>query len=100
MTVKTMKSEDARIRFRDVMDEVSAGSTEVVVERYHKPTVVIVNYAQWQAWKEAQKAELVAHAKQILADIHSGKAQTIAHDDLKRLLLEKRTPEAIVYVED
>ncbi len=36
MTIKTMKSEDARIRFRDVMDEVSAGSTEIVVERYHK----------------------------------------------------------------
>ncbi len=53
--VKTMKSEEVRSQWRDVVDDVFANRAEVVVERYNKPTVAIIPYAQWQAWKRERK---------------------------------------------
>ena len=47
----TMKSEEARVRMRDILDEVLSGK-EVVIERYAKPTAVVIGYKQWQAWKK------------------------------------------------
>jgi len=49
-----MKSDEARTKMRDILDEVTAGR-EVVIARYNKPTAVVVNYAQWQAWKRERK---------------------------------------------
>jgi prevent-host-death family protein len=63
----TMDSKDARARFRHILDEVYAGA-EVIVERYGKPTAVVVNYAQWQAWKRQRKERL----QRIRADMSAG----------------------------
>jgi len=88
MTVRTIATDDLRLNLRDILDEVNTG-TEVVVERYRKPMAVVVNYAQWKAWKESQKAELIAQAKQISADIHAGRTKTTSHEELMRLIEEK-----------
>lgn len=58
MTTKTIGSDEARLKLRDILDDVQAGTTEVVIERYSKPTAVVVNYAQWQAWKRKRKERL------------------------------------------
>ena len=50
MSVLTMKSEEARNSWRDMLDHALMGG-EVVIERYDKPMAVMVNYKQWQAWK-------------------------------------------------
>lgn len=50
MAVLTMKSEEARNSWRDILDHTLTGG-EAVIERHGKPTAVIVNYKQWQAWK-------------------------------------------------
>lgn len=49
--VMTVKSEQARTRMRDILDTVSAGG-EVVIERYDRPTAVVIGYAQWQRWRK------------------------------------------------
>ena len=90
MTVKTFKSDEARLKLRDILDDVLRGDTEVIIERYNKPSAVVVNYEQWQALKRQQYAALLAQAKQVSADIASGKTGTISHEDLKRMMLEKR----------
>ncbi len=90
MTTKTFKSDEARLKLRDILDDVWRGDTEVIIERYNKPTAVVVNYAQWQALKRQQQSDLLAKAKQISADIDSGKTGTISHDDLMRLMIEKQ----------
>ncbi len=90
MTTKTFKSDEARLKLRDILDDVYRGDTEVVIERYNKPTAVVVNYDQWQAIKRQQQSELLAQAKKISADIASGKVGTISHDELKRLIIKKR----------
>jgi PHD/YefM family antitoxin component YafN of YafNO toxin-antitoxin module len=38
---KTYKSEEARLKLRDILDEVMTGAGDVVIERYSKPTVVV-----------------------------------------------------------
>jgi prevent-host-death family protein len=90
MTTKTFKSDEARLKLRDILDDVFRGDTEVVIERYNKPTAVVVNYDQWQALKQQQQSALLAQAKQISAAIDSGKASTTSHDELMRLMIEKR----------
>jgi PHD/YefM family antitoxin component YafN of YafNO toxin-antitoxin module len=48
MSVQVMKSEEARINWRDVLDLTSAGNTDVVIERYGKPTSAVISYAHYQ----------------------------------------------------
>lgn len=90
VAIKTFKSDEARLKLRDILDDVFRGDTEVIIERYSKPTAVVVNYEQWQKFKRMQQQELLAQAKRVSADIASGKMGTISHDELKRLMLEKR----------
>ncbi len=98
--IKTFKSDEARLKLRDILDDVFRGDTEVVIERYNKPTAVVVNYEQWQALKRQQQQELLAQAKQVSAAIASGKTGTIAHDELKRLMLEQRAQRENAHVGD
>jgi prevent-host-death family protein len=58
MSTRIIGSDEARLKLRDILDDVQAGTTEVVIERYNKPTAVVVNYAQWQAWRRQRKARL------------------------------------------
>lgn len=50
MTVTTMKSEEARNSWRDILDIVLQGG-EVIIQRYAKPQAVMVNYQQWNRMK-------------------------------------------------
>jgi antitoxin (DNA-binding transcriptional repressor) of toxin-antitoxin stability system len=47
MSTITVTSDQARINWRDMIDTAFAGS-DVVIERYGKPMVAVVNYDQWQ----------------------------------------------------
>ena len=54
MTIKTFKSTDARIQFREILDELTAGR-EAVIEHYNRPVGVVVPFLQWQAWKRQRR---------------------------------------------
>jgi prevent-host-death family protein len=56
MISRKIGSDEARLKLRDILDDVQAGTAEVVIERHGKPAGVVVNYAQWQAWKRQRKA--------------------------------------------
>ncbi|MEZ4615606.1 MAG: type II toxin-antitoxin system prevent-host-death family antitoxin [Caldilineaceae bacterium] len=83
MTVKTYTSEDARLKLRNILDDVMTGAAESVIERYGKPTAVVVNYAQWQAWKR-QRASRLAHIRQ---EMEAG--EYITQDELDAGLQER-----------
>ncbi|CAN5779311.1 hypothetical protein BH10CHL1_BH10CHL1_47840 [soil metagenome] len=89
MTIKTVTSEDARIRMRDMLDDVGDGN-EIVIERYRRPAGVIINYKQWQEFKELKKAAMIAEARENLARASANPSSLMEHDDLVRLILEKR----------
>lgn len=46
MSRRILSSDEARTRWRDIMDVANAGE-DVVVERYGKPTVAVIPYADY-----------------------------------------------------
>ena len=52
MTVKTLRSEEARRRWPALLDLVHAGETEVVIERHNKPAAVVINYDLWRILRQ------------------------------------------------
>jgi antitoxin (DNA-binding transcriptional repressor) of toxin-antitoxin stability system len=64
MAVRTVGSDQARLKMRDILDDVIAGQ-EVVIERYDKPTAVVIGYAQWQTWKKRWVAMLDEASQQV-----------------------------------
>jgi len=62
--IKTYKSDEARLKMRDILDDVTAGR-ESVIERYNKPVAVVVPHALWQSIKRKRKAELDAISKRM-----------------------------------
>jgi prevent-host-death family protein len=86
MSVMTVKSDEARIRMRDILDETVAGR-EVVIQRYNKPVAVVVPY---ELWKGLKIADAFTEAKQILAKIKHGETQWVNSDHVMRAVLAKR----------
>ena len=79
MSTRTVKSEEARIKMRDLLDEVSTGG-EVIIERYNKPVGVIIPHALWQRFKKLQREEIA----RIRQEMDQGAYET--WDDVKARL--------------
>ena len=71
IAMKTFKSEEARIKLRDILDEVTAGH-EVVIERYNKPVGVVVPHALWKELKKLHHEEIA----RIRAEMDAGNYMT------------------------
>ena len=44
MTIKILESNRARSHWREILDAVLSGETDVVITRYHKPVATLVAY--------------------------------------------------------
>jgi prevent-host-death family protein len=52
LTIQIYESNRVRARWRDVVDATSGGETDVVVERYGKPVVAVISYADYVALQD------------------------------------------------
>ena len=52
MTIATWDSNDARIKWREMLDTAAAGVTDVVITRYGKPLVAVIDYEAFLALQE------------------------------------------------
>ncbi len=52
MTQTILSSREARTRWRDVLDAVNQGKTDVVIERYGKPVAAVIAYQDYEALLE------------------------------------------------
>ena len=52
MGIQVVNTNDARLKWRDIVDSTAAGKGDVVVERYGKPMVVVVPFEDYQALRE------------------------------------------------
>ena len=66
MTIQKLDSNRARTRWRDVLDTVAAGASDIVIERYGKPVAVVIAYRDFVALQDelddlraARRAEAV-----------------------------------------
>ncbi len=79
-----------RSHYREVLAKVQSAGPTLLLQN-SQVVAVLVSPEHWNAQqKRIQQLELLAEAKRIDAAIESGQAKTIAHDELKRLMLEKR----------
>ena len=72
MTITTIKSGDARIRWRDVLDQVFAGKGDVVIERSGKNVAVLIPAADYEQIHE------------MLEELRSVRQAAAAYDEWKR----------------
>ncbi|MFN8441681.1 MAG: type II toxin-antitoxin system Phd/YefM family antitoxin [Caldilineaceae bacterium] len=86
MTLKTLSSEEARTNLRDVLDEVMAGESEVVIERHGKPTVAVISYKEFQRIQKERERRRARLAR-IKSEMDSGNYFT--WDQVEASLKEK-----------
>ena len=53
MTIKTIKSGEARIKWRDILDQVFSGKGDVVIERSGKNVAVLIPAVDYEQIREA-----------------------------------------------
>lgn len=53
MNQRTLASDVARTNWRDLLDAVSQGSDDIVIERFGKPTAVVMGLAQYEQYRQA-----------------------------------------------
>ena len=88
-----------RDHYKAIFKQLERGP--VLLLQNSKVAAVLVDPAQWnRQQEEIRRLRLLLEAKRTLEDIHSGKAKTTSHEELKRLMLEKRTQETAVHVGD
>ena len=51
MTQQTLNSDDARSRWRDILDAASSGS-DTVISRYGKPTAAVIPFEDYEAIRD------------------------------------------------
>jgi prevent-host-death family protein len=92
MSTITVRSEEARLKWRDTLDHAYQGG-EVVIERYNKPAAVVVGYAQWQAIMEIVKMvredALRSDLQRAKARVASGESGFVSHSELKQQIMER-----------
>lgn len=90
MTVQVMKSEEARVRWRDVLDLTSTGDTEVVIERYGKPTSAVISYEHYKLIQTLlDEIRSVQRADQALTTWQTAPERARSYTDLRRELIEE-----------
>ena len=57
MNTVTLRSDDARLKWRDTVDTAFRG-TPVIIERYNKPVAVLVGHDEWLALRAQHLALL------------------------------------------
>jgi prevent-host-death family protein len=72
MIIKTIKSGDARIHWRDVLDQVFSGRGDIVIERSGKNVAVLIPAIDYEQIREA------------LDEIRSIREAAAAYDEWKR----------------
>lgn len=78
-----------RDRYKSIFKQLDRGP--VLLVQNSKVAAVLVSPQQWNAQQaELQRLRLLNEAKRVLAEIHSGQAETISHDELKQQILNHR----------
>jgi predicted HTH domain antitoxin/antitoxin (DNA-binding transcriptional repressor) of toxin-antitoxin stability system len=83
--IQTMKSDEVRNSFRDVLDAVQNGST-VVIERYNKSVGVLLPIEKWQSYAMIEAA--MAEANEAKARRARGEVGLTSSAEMNRKVLE------------
>jgi len=91
-TIHTESVSGFRDRYDAVLKKLSDGP--VLLLQRSRLAAVLVSHDEWnriaKKLKRLEELELLMKAKEMKARVACGEETTISHDELKRLLLEKR----------
>lgn len=89
MTVLTVGSDDARTRFRDLLDTVFLGG-QVIINRNKKPSAVMIGHTQWQQIKanlqRLQELEMLMLSRQRYEAMKADPSQSVSEEEYQQLL--------------
>lgn len=94
--IQTMKSDEVRNSFRDVLDAVQNGST-IVIERYNKSVGVLLPMEKWHSYATIEAA--IAEAKAVKARRARGETGLTSSAEMNRLMQEKRAQDTTNHVD-
>jgi len=79
MSTRTMSSEEARTRWRTLLDLASRKGVDVIIERHGEPTAVVIGYEDYLALRALgrdratrERGEQMAEALRALATLGEG----------------------------
>jgi prevent-host-death family protein len=90
MTINTWDSNEARTRWRELLDTTAAGEADVVITRYGKPVSVVIDYEDYLALQdELDDLRSARRAAAIYAEWKAGRVPTRNWEDVKADLMRK-----------
>lgn len=88
---KTVSAHDAKNHFSSLLDAVTEGSEEVIVERHGRPRAVLISYdayQQVQAAREQQRRAALAEELRALQERISARNQDLTEEESIALAIE------------
>ncbi len=89
MDGEVMSAQEARARWRDVLDAAVAGKP-VIVERHGKPVAAVISYREFEALREAMEdLEDARYADAVLQEIERDPSRLVDYDEFRRQLIDE-----------
>lgn len=87
MTVVTIRSEEARIQWRETIEAAYVDRKDVVIERYGKPIVTVVNYIKWQdVMRRLKELELAQRTRQRYEEMKADPSLIVTEEEYQGIL--------------
>ena len=87
MTVMTIRSEKARMQWRETIDAAYVDKTDVIIERHGKPVVTLVEHKKWQQILNRLAAlEFAARAAKDYEQMRADPSLTVSEEEYQQLL--------------
>jgi len=88
--VKEIASRDARRLWREILDEVKSGDSDIAITRYGEPVAVMIPAADYQALVEQlEDLRLGRIAEEKYSEYLANREAAIPYDRLRKELLER-----------
>jgi prevent-host-death family protein len=88
--VKVVSSRDARQQWREMLDTVMSGSSDVAIMRYGKPVAVLIPAVDYEALsEELEQVRMTRLAEDIYEQYLADRKSAIPYDDVRSELLNR-----------
>lgn len=89
--LKEVTSREARTNWREVLDDVIAGDSDIAITRYGKPVAVIIPAEDYRSVAhELDELRLGRVAERAYSDYLANRDSAVSYEDLREELLEDR----------
>ena len=93
MATTTLGSEEARMKWREMIDSAYADKKEIVIVRYGRPIVTIVNHATWEAQKRRlEELEMLLLHKERMTEMEADPNLAVTMDQVLKEMAEAGLP--------